>query len=209
MIKFSILTGGRTGSTFLVRTLNRHPEIFCAGEFFHPGNIKLPKERFEQPLKYLYDYYDSQNKQVCGCKLILVRDEKYIQEIIKDSQLNIILKRRNRIQQVISSFIANKVNNWDNYANLIEEPFEIPFDYIDRFIIEYEERDKSVQDIPNQFPLFYREFSVEKFNELFEKLGVSTVSEIDFEQGPQRKYVYHLIKNKKEIEQKFGFSLED
>src|SRR5258706_3372240 len=34
---FFILTATRSGSTVLTRTLDRHPEIFCAGEIFHPS----------------------------------------------------------------------------------------------------------------------------------------------------------------------------
>jgi len=35
---FFILTAPRSGSTVLTRTLDQHPEIFCAGELFHPGD---------------------------------------------------------------------------------------------------------------------------------------------------------------------------
>src|SRR3982751_3669000 len=34
MTKFVILTTQRSGSTVLTRTLDKHPEIFCAGEIF-------------------------------------------------------------------------------------------------------------------------------------------------------------------------------
>jgi len=33
---FFILSAPRSGSTVLTRTLDQHPEIFCAGELFHP-----------------------------------------------------------------------------------------------------------------------------------------------------------------------------
>jgi LPS sulfotransferase NodH len=35
---FFILTAPRSGSTVLTRTLDQHPEIFCAGELFHPDD---------------------------------------------------------------------------------------------------------------------------------------------------------------------------
>lgn len=38
--KFVIITLPRSGSTVLVKTLDRHPQVFCAGELFYfPGNI--------------------------------------------------------------------------------------------------------------------------------------------------------------------------
>src|SRR4051812_35245015 len=38
MTSFIIFTTQRTGSTVLARTLDEHPEIFCAGELFHENN---------------------------------------------------------------------------------------------------------------------------------------------------------------------------
>src|SRR4051812_39716058 len=38
MTPFIIFTAQRTGSTVLARTLDEHPEIFCAGELFHKDN---------------------------------------------------------------------------------------------------------------------------------------------------------------------------
>jgi len=35
---FFILTAPRSGSTVLVQTLDKHPQIFCAGELFHHSN---------------------------------------------------------------------------------------------------------------------------------------------------------------------------
>jgi len=34
MEKFAIFTLPRTGSTLMVKTLDSHPQIFCAGEIF-------------------------------------------------------------------------------------------------------------------------------------------------------------------------------
>lgn len=34
MTKFIVFTTPRTGSTLLVKSLDTHPEIFCAGEIF-------------------------------------------------------------------------------------------------------------------------------------------------------------------------------
>lgn len=37
MIPFYVFTTQRSGSTVLIKTLDQHPEIFCAGELFFPG----------------------------------------------------------------------------------------------------------------------------------------------------------------------------
>lgn len=39
MTRFYVLSTVRTGSTVLTRTLDQHPEVFCAGELFLPGKI--------------------------------------------------------------------------------------------------------------------------------------------------------------------------
>jgi LPS sulfotransferase NodH len=39
--KFVILTGGRTGSTWVMSSLNSHPEVACFGELFHTGEHTL------------------------------------------------------------------------------------------------------------------------------------------------------------------------
>ncbi|HXL57512.1 MAG TPA: sulfotransferase [Chitinophagaceae bacterium] len=47
MIPFIIFTTQRSGSTVLTRTLDEHPEIFCAGELFHENNdIHHPEWHF-------------------------------------------------------------------------------------------------------------------------------------------------------------------
>ncbi len=47
MTHFIIFTTQRSGSTVLTRTLDEHPEIFCAGELFHEiNNIHHPEWHF-------------------------------------------------------------------------------------------------------------------------------------------------------------------
>ena len=47
MSQFIIFTTQRSGSTVLTRTLDGHPEIFCAGELFHEiNNIHHPEWHF-------------------------------------------------------------------------------------------------------------------------------------------------------------------
>jgi LPS sulfotransferase NodH len=42
--RFILLSRQRSGSTVIVRSLDVHPEIFCAGEIFHPGKKIHHKE---------------------------------------------------------------------------------------------------------------------------------------------------------------------
>ncbi len=47
MTKFVVFTTPRTGSSLLVKTLDKHPEIFCAGElFFFKGDIYHNESRY-------------------------------------------------------------------------------------------------------------------------------------------------------------------
>ena len=48
MEKFIIISTPRSGSTVLARTLDKHPEIFCAGELFNTSNdIYHPEYHFD------------------------------------------------------------------------------------------------------------------------------------------------------------------
>jgi LPS sulfotransferase NodH len=47
MTKFVVFTTPRTGSSLLIKTLDSHPEIFCAGElFFFKGDIYHNEDRY-------------------------------------------------------------------------------------------------------------------------------------------------------------------
>src|SRR3982750_2120913 len=64
MTKFVVFTTPRTGSTMLIKTLDLHPEIFCAGElFFFKGDIYHKEARYrfwkfpvEGKLNYIINY---------------------------------------------------------------------------------------------------------------------------------------------------------
>jgi len=64
MTKFVVFTTPRTGSSLLVKTLDSHPEIFCAGElFFLKGNIYHNESRYQfwkfpvgSKLNYIINY---------------------------------------------------------------------------------------------------------------------------------------------------------
>lgn len=52
MTGFVILTGGRTGSTWVMSSLNSHPQVACYGELFHTGTHTLrtpPRGRQDHP----------------------------------------------------------------------------------------------------------------------------------------------------------------
>lgn len=60
MTKFIVFTTPRTGSTLLVKSLDTHPDIFCAGEIFLLGGTKFHGEssfrfwKLPLPNKFIY-----------------------------------------------------------------------------------------------------------------------------------------------------------
>ncbi len=49
MTRFVILTTQRSGSTVLTRTLDEHPDIFCAGEIFHESKVNIHHAEWHFP----------------------------------------------------------------------------------------------------------------------------------------------------------------
>jgi hypothetical protein len=49
MTRFVILTTQRSGSTVLTRTLDEHPDIFCAGELFHESKVGVHHPEWHFP----------------------------------------------------------------------------------------------------------------------------------------------------------------
>jgi len=136
---FFILTAPRSGSTVLTRTLDQHPQIFCAGELFHP-NDKIyhaewhfpfigtkKKKGFSRKIFSLTNYikgyisgvshikkfYSSRNeKTIRGFKLMNghTKDFPTVWNYLKNQDLKIIvLIRKNTFREALSSFRARKI----------------------------------------------------------------------------------------------------
>lgn len=136
---FFILTAPRSGSTVLTRTLDQHPEIFCAGEIFHPSGEtyhsewqfpfigKKSKKGLSRKLfaatNYIKGYltgaahinrfYETRDaKQVRGFKLMNrhVTDFPTVWKyLLQSNKKVIVLVRTNTFREALSSFRARKI----------------------------------------------------------------------------------------------------
>lgn len=136
---FFILTAPRSGSTVLIRTLDQHPQIFCAGEIFHPSDEtyhpewqfpfigKKNKKGFSRTLFTLTNYikgyltgaahinrfYKTRDtKQLRGFKLMNrhVTDFPTVWKyLLQNDKKVIVLVRTNTFREALSSFRARKI----------------------------------------------------------------------------------------------------
>lgn len=210
MKHFNIVTNGRTGSSFLVRLLNSHPQILCLGELFHPSVKRYGTERFENPEAWITEQYriNRCGKEICGCKFIYPRDKKMIENFCPEG-INIFLFRKDLARQAISSALAIHSNNWEDYTKKLNQRFVLPVDLIERqyqYHLKLEEQlNEFIEqcDITKSYIVYYEEFSPDIFNGLFNFLGAEKIPEIQFEKNVQSEKIFYLIENIEDIEKKF------
>ncbi|MBS1745032.1 MAG: sulfotransferase [Bacteroidetes bacterium] len=136
---FFIFTAPRSGSTVLTRTLDKHPQIFCAGELFHPSDkIYHPEWHFPfigrkkkkglsrkifaatnyikgrlSGVNHINKFYSKRdNKKVRGFKLMIghTKDFPSVWQYLRTANLKVIvLIRQNTFREALSSFRARKI----------------------------------------------------------------------------------------------------
>ncbi|MBV9961105.1 MAG: sulfotransferase [Parafilimonas sp.] len=144
---FFIFTAPRSGSTVLTRTLDQHPEIFCAGELFHPSNKiyhnewhfpfvgEKKKKGFSRKLfsvtNYIKGYFSGVNhikkfyrtrneKKVRGFKLMIghTKDFPTVWKYLRAENYKIIvLIRQNTFREALSSLRARKIGVFHSAEN--------------------------------------------------------------------------------------------
>ncbi len=133
MTRFVILSTQRSGSTVLTRTLDEHPDIFCAGEIFHESKEGIHHAEWHFPawkivggkgsklnklvnypnlkwnaVKHLEKFFAEENTvKAKGFKLMYshVKSGPFIWEYIKSSNTNVIvLIRSNTFKMALSRY---------------------------------------------------------------------------------------------------------
>lgn len=113
--KFVIVGQGRTGSQLLVSLLNKHPEIYCDSEIFHPeyfGKIIWPKSY----IKSREMLAEKKDKSVYGFKVkhyqLLndqkIKPKKLFEYLNQEGWKFIYLNRSNLLRHSLSNFKANE-----------------------------------------------------------------------------------------------------
>jgi hypothetical protein len=114
MTPFAIIASQRSGTTFLRRSLNNHPDIVCHGEPFGPGGLGIleapvrrgampsKEERNANPIAFLDRLMSFHTSGLAGFKLLLAHSPPVLNEIASRGYRLIVLKRDNALARYSS-----------------------------------------------------------------------------------------------------------
>ncbi len=117
MTPFAIIGSQRSGTTFLRRSLNSHPDIVCHGEPFNPdteGMLEAPVRRADMPpregrdadpIAFLDRLMSFHAAGLAGFKLLLAHSPTVLEEIAARGYRLIILRRENALARYSSGQI--------------------------------------------------------------------------------------------------------
>ena len=130
-IRYLILCGSRTGSTYLCELLESTNRLGTPNEYFNIDKVKDFKKQFgvTDPRKYVHELY-WQTKKDNDCIGVKVQDDEYMQmfsckahgyyELVTHF---IWLRRRDIVLQAISKYKAWETEIWDSTNKVIEVPY--------------------------------------------------------------------------------------
>jgi len=180
-MKFLIVTEGRTGSTALVQYLDSFPETSCMGEIFH-GSFHLYSVLAEKdPVRYINQIIPK--NKVSGCKIIMgYHTEENLQNICNSDFKLIFLYRSDIFYSILSSYLANKAQEWGDYSNKIGNDLVIDEESFDKMIsakIKGLKRIKLLSKSYPGFPIEYNELQDStRIRELLLFIGVNPIKEL-------------------------------
>jgi LPS sulfotransferase NodH len=123
--KFVVLSTARSGSSLLIETLHKHPEIYCHGEIFHERTdwhlrpefrSKFDLSRRESdPLGFARALLEfTAGRRVVGFKMWIDQNEQVCSALLADASVKkIILERDNKLAQYSSGQLAKKSGVWN------------------------------------------------------------------------------------------------
>ena len=145
--RFIILFQGRSGSTYLIESLNNHPNIHV----LLLEKFSVHKSSYSEQQDWAYHFYNQKidkGVQAIGfkSKLIDVLDYKKFAEILFELNVKVIhLSRKNTVKLAISTINAAKLRKNVNASNIYREkdklkPSEISIEEFDKVFKERKER---------------------------------------------------------------------
>ncbi|MFT4662281.1 MAG: LPS sulfotransferase NodH [Patiriisocius sp.] len=164
---FIIFSSQRSGSSYLMRALDNHPEVLCAGGVFRKSKSKrlkypelsfnyaekkknkffsvLPKYFVKKHMEALYSFSE---KEIRGFKLMTnhAEDLPSVLTVAKSMEVKaIVLKRKNIVRQAISLTIAQNAGLWIKPKKGSGMNYQIQID-IQRLVknIKYFQRSKTL-----------------------------------------------------------------
>lgn len=122
-----LLAEPRSGSTWLMQTMDSHPRITMAGELLNPdlfpetGDFSgLPSERYGECLDYLEQHSSDKNDYWTGCKILFPHLEKVgldfgealLKRIARNGGRCLFLIRRDLLRARVSQELARTLGRW-------------------------------------------------------------------------------------------------
>jgi hypothetical protein len=146
MTPFAIIGSQRSGTTYLRRSLNNHPDIVCHGEPFNPdteGMLEAPVRRADMPTRenrdtdpiaFLDRLMGFHATGLAGFKLLLAHSPPVMNEIAARGYRLIVLRRENALARYSSIQILaaaqrsgqNSIRTEDKRPLEIKATFEAP-----------------------------------------------------------------------------------
>ena len=155
MTRFVILTTQRSGSTVLTRTLDEHPDIFCAGEIFHESKAQIHHAEWHFPnwklvpgkqskvnrlvnypnlklnaVKHLKKFYnDSDGSEAKGFKLMYsqMKQAPFIWQFILGNKCKVIvLIRKNAFKMALSRYRMQATGTAHTTQQIQTEAINVP-----------------------------------------------------------------------------------
>jgi len=227
---FIIFCHARSSSSRLIRTLQQHPKIHCAGEIFNKKgdwaqtNYVIPlfgKAQYESDLspdEFLWEFYKKaakhDNKAIVGFKIFIDHQPANLQrKWILDRRIKkILLSRRNMLQAGLSFQLASQTKQYAKRPGKdveLPQPFEVNVKHMRNWIERNNEWLQECRELLRASRQEYYECAYEDFNpqvtkEIFEYLGVNPISEFQryHEKMAQREH-YNRIQNLDEVRAAF------
>lgn len=139
MKKFVLAATPRSGSNYVVETLNLHPDVLCHYELARPKEVtkalhlqdKLTLElRKEDPQSFVdLAFTPSKNQSAVGFKIFIHDDQNIFDIILKNNSVRfIVLERENRLAAFSSQEIAMQTNVWGSIEERGPEQKAVVFD---------------------------------------------------------------------------------
>ena len=119
-----VFAESRSGSTWLINTLNTHPDISLLDEILNPDFIKNfnatqntgLNSNFKGSFRFIESYVGHLQGKYTGCKILFPQAIRFFDfyEFLLNYRNSrfIILRRKNSIQAEISGLIANEYSRW-------------------------------------------------------------------------------------------------
>ena len=155
MTKFVILTTQRSGSTVLTRTIDEHPEVFCAGEVFLESKAGMHHPEWHFPawsivgkkqskvnkmvnylnlklnaIKHIKVFYSSaEGARAKGFKLMYshIKSAPFIWDYIKNNDIKVIvLIRENVFRVALSRYRMNKTGVAHSDSKIQSQSINVP-----------------------------------------------------------------------------------